>query len=450
MRPHPAPLLLLAATGLFGACRGSPTPLPPPPVATFGNEHALLDDDPWEPGLTSYGGVGTSRVAVGSPASPPTVDASASTTPDVYVEPPYRVARGAAVYEAPPPDFALPGISYPPPSGAPDAEPTIVRSGTPTVRRMPAFPSAPWRWHRNLEEARNDARAQGKLLFVFVSNPNCGICDTVRARAIEPRLGDLASIAVGYTFHGQRPERPDLYRTIHAQLAGAQSMPLVAFLGSELEWIHGFWGNRSPSQFAADIALVRGHAPRVFTPDTEMVIDAPVVPGTTVSPPPAWPDPIASAPPTPTPRAEPPAETFRPLPTSAELMPGAEPGFDLRSPPVEIPIEPAPPPVASLAEPVPELSSELAAEAGPWGRERLLAAFAHIRGRRYVAAEEALREVGARLVGTAAAREAQKGSIAIYNAKRMDLAAPGTERERYRERAARDLAGTIWEALFRP
>ena len=74
-----------------------------------------------------------------------------------------------------------------------------------------------------------------------------------------------------------------------------------------------------------------------------------------------------------------------------------------------------PPPVAPGAllptslvrgEAGPELPAALSADAGPWGRQQLLAAYAQIRGKRYPAAQDTLRGISERMPGSATAREA--------------------------------------------
>ncbi|MGE0190916.1 MAG: hypothetical protein AB7T63_02640 [Planctomycetota bacterium] len=456
-------LLALLATplALLGACRGSPTPLPPPPVAAFGNEYAALDDNPWEPGVTSYGGVGV------APGDHPASTGFGGTT---YVSPggtpagaPSRVADEAFVTEAPPEVFAGPGTEYAAPEPAAPAPPYASPGATVTTQRVPAFEQRPWRWHTSFAAAQEDARAQGKLILVVASNPGCHLCEEFRASVVPARLREVASVAVGYTYMASTAERPDVHRFVYDHLPGASLMPLVAFVDAELGWLHGFWGKRSPAQLSADVAQVRGFAPRVHTPWVEVPVAGPTpiaptpsettpaapwpgevvapspAPDTTVAPDPTWPAPVASRGPG-SPGDAPPGGS------TTSGMPSDPPGFD-----------PTPPPVApgallptSLAgaDAGPTLPAALSAEAGPWGREQLLAAYAQIRGKRYPAAQETLRSIAERLPDTSAAREAAKGGVAIYNAKRMDQATSASERERYRERAARDLAGTIWSPLF--
>lgn len=504
MRLRPVLALLATPLALLGACRGSPTPLPPPPVAAFGNEYAALDDNPWEPGVTSYGGVGaapggsvmaTAAPGASYPDSAYPVDTGFAGT--TYVSPsgspadvPYRVADGAYVAEAPAEVFAGPGTTYtspetytypetyasPGPSMSPGgvpyaSSPSYVDPNAPVAtQRVPAYQERPWRWHSSFAAAQEDARAQGKLILVVASNPGCHLCEEFRTSVVPARLREVASIAVGYAYMANAPERPDLHRFVYGSLPGAQLMPLVGFLDADMGWIHGFWGRRTPAQLSGDVAQVRGFAPRIQNPWIEVPVASPTVvptqpgsawpgetapgetpgptqpvesfpatPGPSASPEPAWPAPVAS-------RGTGPAAEAPPSGRGAGGMPSDPPGFN-----------PAPPPVAPGAllptslvsgEMGPELPAALSADAGPWGREQLLAAYAQIRGKRYPAAQDTLRAISERMPGSATAREAAKGGVAIYNAKRMDQATGAAERERFRERAERDLAGTIWSGLF--
>ena len=491
MRLRPVLAFLATPLALLGACRGSPTPLPPPPVAAFGNEYAALDDNPWEPGVTSYGGVGAAPGGTGMIATPsptttyPDTTGFAGTT---YVSPsgapvevPYRVADGAYVADAPSEVFAGPGTTYTSPDAYPSSppmtsSPSYVDPDAPVVmQRVPAFQERPWRWHTSFAAAQEDARSQGKLILVVASNPGCHLCEEFRTSVVPARMREVASIAVGYAYMANTPERPDLHRFIYGSLPGAQLMPLVGFLDADMGWVHGFWGRRTPAQLSGDVAQVRGFAPRIQNPWIEVPVAQPtpvqpqpgqvwpredvgppqpmesfpatpgtvspgtVAPGSTVTPEPAWPAPVASAGPGPSVEAPPGGR-------GAGGMPLDPPGFN-----------PAPPPVAPGAllptslvsgEAGPELPAALSADAGPWGRQQLLAAYAQIRGKRYPAAQDTLRGISERMPGSATAREAAKGGVAIYNAKRMDQAASASERERFRERAERDLAGTIWSGLF--
>lgn len=83
-----------------------------------------------------------------------------------------------------------------------------------------------------------------------------------------------------------------------------------------------------------------------------------------------------------------------------------------------------------------------------WGRETLERALAEIQAGRFGAARETLQAVRDRLPETTIAREASKGGVALYNAKRIRLATNGAERNRYLARARRDFSSSMWGVLF--
>ncbi|MDJ0521528.1 MAG: hypothetical protein QNJ90_05575 [Planctomycetota bacterium] len=101
----------------------------------------------------------------------------------------------------------------------------------------------------------------------------------------------------------------------------------------------------------------------------------------------------------------------------------------------------APVPAAPRATPEPvDLQS--------WGRETLQRALTEIQAGEFLAARETLQQVRERMPDTPMAREASKGGVALYNAKRIRLAASGAERTRYLSRARRDFATSMWGVLF--
>ena len=83
-----------------------------------------------------------------------------------------------------------------------------------------------------------------------------------------------------------------------------------------------------------------------------------------------------------------------------------------------------------------------------WGKQALDLALRQIQGARYDAARATLAEIQARYPDSSYAREASKGSVALYNAKRIKTADSDAERARYRNRARRDLGTSMWGRLF--
>ena len=286
-------------------------------------------------------------------------------------------------------------------------------------------------------------------------------------RSVPAIQRDVAAVAVGYTYDATAPENPDLNRLVYANLPGARSMPLVGFVDPGLAWIHGFWGGRAAQALASEVAVARPFAPRVVTPTREVRVGPPAdVPsatpyldpggayvdagGTYVDPgSAAWPPrEVAAGPGTfPAPGSRdvtvtrPGEDPFLDAPPSGRLATGA---FMPETPPTVLP------PVARAPEADVglELPAGLAADAGPWGSQALRTAYAQIQGKRYAAAQATLRSIADRLPDSATAREAAKGNVAIYNAKRMDQAASAPDREAVRVRAARDLQGSVWSGLF--
>jgi len=83
-----------------------------------------------------------------------------------------------------------------------------------------------------------------------------------------------------------------------------------------------------------------------------------------------------------------------------------------------------------------------------WAREALERARTLIQAGQFTEARTTLTEVNERLPGTPLAREASKGGVALYNAKRIRLASNGEERTRYLSRARRDFGSSMWSVLF--
>ncbi|MDA1194263.1 MAG: hypothetical protein O2894_03690, partial [Planctomycetota bacterium] len=123
----------------------------------------------------------------------------------------------------------------------------------PSYRSAPAA-GGPIRWHTTLADAQNEARASGKLILVMSTKPRCGLCDKFKTQIAPATAGELSRVAVGYIYDITRPEVRDVDRLLRANLRGADLMPLVGFVTADMQWVHGFWGQRSVQQFRGDIA----------------------------------------------------------------------------------------------------------------------------------------------------------------------------------------------------
>lgn len=473
-----------AIVGLLGlgaaACQSSVTPLPPPPIASYGSEEASvahIDPGRW-----------TGSTFIDGSSPPPTRPVVAQARRSVPSAP---VRNDPAVGDRAPAVFLGPGRTYGPAAETPvdvyepvDSAPhagAIVQeeSGHFEMRPIPgsarpAFVDRPFVWHSTWTQAQADAREQGKLVLVMATRQNCGLCDQFRDSIVPSRAADVGAASVGHIYNIQNVRRGDpVDAALRAGLARSQGrpslMPLVGFFTPDMQFVSGFWGERTTSQFGADLARVQASVPRqTMMPTGEPQFERVWVPAAR-----PWPQPGerlagaetgATAPYTPySPSYTPPeprvaepawqgdAADWLP-PTGAPIdMPSGvatqvdPPSFAGTTTPSTLP---EPFPMHDTSRGSPALAREVAADAGPWGSDVLLSAYAHIRGGRYLAAQQALTQVSQRLPGTAAEREALKGQVAIFNAKRLESTTDEGERSRLRERARRDLAGTLWSGLF--
>ena len=440
--------------GVLAACSSNDGDrLPPPPVASFGDElAALAGTDPLNEPPPSYGGVGAPNVsgATGAIARsvtpPPTSNTFA--TPDTTYTPaaPGGTPGASALPGAPagfptevpgaptgfPQDAGTPAGTTPAPFPAPPVAPGS-QPGTIAAPGPQPMPSGPFRWVTTWAEASAAARNEGKVVLAFATKPNCGMCDQVKDQVMPQTFPQLAPVAIGYLYDVTTPESPQLNAQMYANLPGASLMPLVGFFNADMQWLRGFWGGRTVAEFQQDIAAVAPMAPGpsmgapqpMPQPGTPSVFPAPQ-PGVAQIPPPSGSPWLGQALPAPS----------APAPLTGS---GAQPGVWMPSAPSNVPAAPvAQPPVSGTSFP-PELAS-----AAP----QLELALSQIRGKRYDAALHTLSQIQQRAPGTAAAREAAKGTIAVYNAKRIDRAESEFDRERYVQRARQDLQGTIWSGLF--
>ena len=383
-----------------------------------------------------------------------------------------------------------------------------VASSTPGTPTPPAAGvSGPYRWNNRLADAQAQARASGKLILVASTKPGCTLCEKFKNQIVPSVAGEAGAMSVGYTYDITRPEVRQVDQILRANLPGASLMPLVGFLTADLQWVHGFWGARTTQEFRGDMGSASRLNPRRSAQaapmrtvgDTRTAIAAVTneygesewIPAGDVWPAGADPEPIDAITGTPAPTAPggafdrtgaasaladaPAASTnnppLDPAPGSAPLAPPppsagvvADTGF------VDAPSAPGPGPTDRIADAAVPASRPAAAErrwsepvqtraaasvGSPsltpeeaWGRDALARALGQIEGARYDAARATLREIEARMPDTTLAREASKGSIALYNAKRIQTAASEAERDRFLHRARRDLGSSMWGGLF--
>ena len=458
---------LVCAVAL-GGCQSDPSPLPPPPIASYGH-------DGWDPddAAPSYGGVGAADIITPRDITPGDITPG-DPAPPVSRDVPESLALGDGA-PLPPPDglgdAATGGMRATPEPGFPDTTDAPVAAST--------YVSRPFRWHASLSDAQADAREQGKLILALATRPGCGLCEQFKNRTAVAVQNELQQVAVGYAYDAS-PRGPidarSMYRFAQRKLPRATLMPLVGFVTPDVTWVHGFFGARTMAQFVDDIALVRSSVPslqrsRMPAPDgfdegAPMAQAPPDAGGLPMSPPPPGYDTSTGVVDTlPSPGID---DTDHAavggMTGGTDTLPDVPPAADAPTEPVRsVPVSgtspshpwmPDAPPIApvraSSSSDTSVLPPTLAAEAGPWGQERFRTAMSHMRGKRYGAAQSVLSDIMLRFPGTAVEREANKGTIAIYNAKRIDKAATAAERSQYEQRARQDLKGTIWRGLFDP
>jgi hypothetical protein len=332
-------------------------------------------------------------------------------------------------------------------------------------------------WHPRLADAQAQARSEGKLLLISSTNPTCSLCKKFK-NEVMPRAGGTASeMAVGYIIQThllqQRPEDAPVWSQLKANLTGKGLMPLVGVFTPDLRYLTGFAGPTDLGKLMGALRRARGmypvsapapHAYEVpggrtaavqlneygeyeWTPLDELypTPEDALTPETTVAAetvlPPAAPAAVATLPVEMVP--PPPAP---PAPASVTDVASYAPAV---VPPRPVAVMPPAPPVPAVApRPRPPFSREPEPALETWGAEALRKALRQIREGDLAAAKSTLAEIHARLPGSTLAREAAKGTVAVYNADRI-AAADGSERERLRKEAERNLGQSMWGDLFR-
>ena len=365
---------------------------------------------------------------------------------------PYRASPSAATQPAP---------YQAPPSGT--------GGGAPTAYAPHAGGAI--KWHSRIADAQAEARAQGKLILVGSTKPDCGLCDKFAHTTAPQCWSRLSQVAVPYMYDILHPEAPRVDQTLRANLKGCALMPLVGFLTPDLNWVHGFWGPRSVTEFMGDIESARRiypvHAAALPAPapienaPTAMLNEygerewsapadwpapedalGPVAdvgtPATEPEPIAPAAEPVAAAPVEPAPAAERQAGWSAPA-SSAPVGPAIAAAPAIYTPPPSAPVASAPP-VAPAPAAAPGMSDADAQAA-------LREVYALIQGAKFDEARTALKRVSQALPNTHLGREADKGAVAIYNARRIATADAG-QRGTLAERARKDLDGSMWVGLF--
>jgi hypothetical protein len=103
--------------------------------------------------------------------------------------------------------------------------------------------------------------------------------------------------------------------------------------------------------------------------------------------------------------------------------------------------------VAVAPPPRPPFHREAEPASEVWAETALRDALQQIQRGDLDGAKATLAEVHRRMPGTTLAREAAKGSVAVYNAERIRNAGE-SERERLRAEAHRNLGSSMWGVLF--
>lgn len=126
-------------------------------------------------------------------------------------------------------------------------------AGTPSTAEArggvhPTSGNAALTWYTRLSEARQQARAQNKLLFVEVSRApsQCRKCRALFGQVLAPRgLGArVNTIAVGMHFDWRGVDRT-VYTRLIRNLTSNRIDPMVAFLTADLGFVSGFAPNRN-------------------------------------------------------------------------------------------------------------------------------------------------------------------------------------------------------------
>ena len=117
--------------------------------------------------------------------------------------------------------------------------------------------------------------------------------------------------------------------------------------------------------------------------------------------------------------------------------------------PAPMPTAPSPAPEAApTSQPTPQPAPVAGTALDRWAADQLQIAFAQIERGEYDRARATLDGVREKATDSVLAREAARGSVALYNHKRIRSSNDVAQQDLYRTRAARDLGDSMWSRLF--
>jgi hypothetical protein len=158
------------------------------------------------------------------------------------------------------------------------------------------------RWYRSYAAASQAAQREGKLIFIESGRPNCGMCATLCRSVIANRniRGRISQVAVGLVSNCDAME-PVVARLFRQNLYRPTVLPLVGFVTPRGRWVTGFYGSRSIAQFSADLdratqTLRRIHAPQSEPRTPPVPVPLSPAPVSPVSPVSPAPAPVSPAP----------------------------------------------------------------------------------------------------------------------------------------------------------
>lgn len=122
---------------------------------------------------------------------------------------------------------------------------------------QPSAPAGRIVWHSRIADAQAAARAEGKLIFITSTKPNCSLCTKLKERVVPQAWSELSKGCVLYVYDITRPESAAVDALVRSNLKGAYVMPLAGFVTPDLQWRHGFFGGTHAQKLLADFETAR-------------------------------------------------------------------------------------------------------------------------------------------------------------------------------------------------
>ncbi len=121
------------------------------------------------------------------------------------------------------------------------------------------------RWHHSLAEAQRAAQREGKLIFVEYGRRKCSNCKKLAERILpHPSIRTrMSAVAVGLAAECDRPERA-VWAMFKRHLPRARTLPFVAFLTPDGQWIAGWAGYKALNQVSATLSTAEGRHTRLM------------------------------------------------------------------------------------------------------------------------------------------------------------------------------------------